>query len=99
MCSICRINIHQDGAEARACQVQQYPLHAIGLPQADSVAGFEPQSRQATGHAFHFHNQLRESKPHALMADNQRVVVRKSLSRFQKGFRDRLLQERDIGAF
>ena len=70
-----RVDVDQNHTNLGAGKLADKPFKAIGRPDAQPVAGLQPQRHEATGMQVDSTAQLRPAQALVLMAHNQRLVL------------------------
>ena len=76
--SIGRIDVDQDQSGLGGGELRDHPLGIVRRPDADAVAGVEPERQQSRGKGVDLGFQLAIAPAHALLAGDERVAVRPS---------------------
>ncbi len=73
--SVRRVDVDQDGADARGRKLRQQPFGAVRRPDADAVAAPHSQRPQAGGHRFDLIQQLLPGEAHSLIDEDRRDAL------------------------
>ena len=75
MRAVGRVDRDQDQAGLGGGELGQHPFGIVGRPDADPIAGLEPERQQAGGTGLDAGMQLGIAQAHALLAHDQRRMV------------------------
>jgi hypothetical protein len=92
--TIGRIDVDQNQSRLGAGILGQDPLDPVRRPDANPLARPQAQGDQAGGETVNFTAEISESQADALIADDDRFLVRPAFRSIVEGLTDRLIEQR-----